>query len=230
MNTMAIRLDDMIEKHRGFIGDASHQLRTPLTGLQLRLENLESDLKNPAHKADVALAIAETNRLARIVADLLKLAGAERNPELETIDLVPLVDARVDIWNSSASPGDPNIVLATDTNTMFAITIPGAVEQMLDNLLDNAVAVAPPDTDVEVDVTSTNDQVLICVADRGPGLDEDSKKRALERFWRGDNSKHGTGLGLAVVKTLAEAAGGSVSLDDRQGAGLAVTVTLRATP
>ena len=225
---MAIRLDEMIKKHRGFIGDASHQLRTPLTGLQLRLENLESDLRNPTQKADVALAIAETNRLARIVADLLELARAERDPEVETIDVVSLVDARVDIWNSSASPGDPQITLVTDTSTMFATAITGALEQILDNLLDNAVAVAPPGTAVEVALTSNSDQVLICVADRGPGLDRDSKERALERFWRGDNSKHGTGLGLAVVKTLAEASGGSVSLEDRQGAGLAVTVTLRA--
>ena len=94
-----------------------------------------------------------------------------------------------------------------------------------DNLLDNAVAVAPPGSTVTVSVERRADAHVLAVADRGPGLTDTDKQRATGRFWRGDESRPGTGLGLAIVRSLVESHGGQIHLVDVGGGGLRVEVT-----
>ncbi len=226
MNTMAQRLDLLLEEHRAFVADASHQLRTPLTALRLRLENLQSDLDGSGGAEDLSAAIDETNRLSVLVADLLKLARAEQTAAPEPVDLVELARERVDTWSAIAdgagialdltSPGDPVVVRAVHSG----------VEQILDNLVDNAITVSPADTRVSVTVSPGQREHRIVIADEGPGLTDELKAQAFDRFWRLDNSTPGTGLGLPIARALAEASGGSLLLQDSAAGGLAVTVTL----
>jgi signal transduction histidine kinase len=226
MNTMAQRLDQLLEEHRAFVADASHQLRTPLTALRLRLENLQSDLDGTENAEDLSAAIEETNRLSVLVADLLKLARAEQTAAPEPVDLVELARERVDTWSAIAdgagialdltSPGDPVVVSAVHSG----------VEQILDNLVDNAITVSPADTRVSVTVSPGQREHRIIVADEGPGLADELKAQAFDRFWRLDNSTPGTGLGLPIARALAEASGGSLLLQDSAAGGLAVTVAL----
>jgi signal transduction histidine kinase len=226
MNTMAQRLDQLLEEHRAFVADASHQLRTPLTALRLRLENLQSDLDGTENAEDLSAAIEETNRLSVLVADLLKLARAEQTAAPEPVDLVELARERVDTWSAIAdgagialdltSPGDPVVVSAVHSG----------VEQILDNLVDNAITVSPADTRVSVTVSPGQREHRIIVADEGPGLADELKAQAFDRFWRLDNSTPGTGLGLPIARALAEASGGSLLLRDSAAGGLAVTVAL----
>jgi signal transduction histidine kinase len=125
-----------------------------------------------------------------------------------------------------------HVTLALDVPDVevWARAVPGAAEQVLDNLIDNALCASPPGATVTLIVEAGLDEHRLTVADEGPGLDDGQKARALDRFWRGRSAQPGTGLGLAIVAALSSASGGSVALSDRAPAGLAVTVTLPAAP
>jgi signal transduction histidine kinase len=235
MSTMANRLDTVLQDQRRFVADASHQLRTPLTALRLRLENLQSDLAvadtatsgDHAQPAVDALerAIAETERLTELVTSLLQLARADDLPATEVTDLGVMVGDRVDTWTASAEERGVELRHRRPEAGTPIRCVPGAIEQVLDNLLDNALAVAPSGSTVDVEIAeAAGDVVELRVVDRGPGLADDAKVDALRRFWRGDITRPGTGLGLAIVDTLAAASGGGVRLSDTFGGGLTVVV------
>ena len=243
MASMARRLDAVLSDQRRFVADASHQLRTPLTALRLRLENLQSDLTyadrvgpvraghdNSAVEA-LERAIGETERLTELVSNLLQLARADDDPVTEVADLGVLVRDRVDTWTAMAEERGVDLRHWSADEPKLVRCVPGAVEQILDNLFDNALAVAPSGTDIEVEISapfssSASGIVEFRVIDHGPGLAEVAKVDALRRFWRGDTSWPGTGLGLAIVETLATASGGGVELVDTVGGGLTVVVQL----
>ncbi|MBC8194192.1 MAG: HAMP domain-containing protein [Acidimicrobiia bacterium] len=223
LNVMAARLDSLLESQRQFVADASHQLRTPLTALRLRIENI-GHLLGPGHDEDLAAVLDETERLTTLVEQLLELSRAERSIEVEEVDLVRLATDRVDTWSAVAGEREVTIVLSAPDDAAAVAAAPGSVDQILDNLLDNAVAVAPPGSTVTVSVERRADAHVLAVADRGPGLSDADKQRATDRFWRGDADRPGTGLGLAIVRSLVEAHGGQVQLVDVDGGGLKVEV------
>jgi len=248
MATMAQRLDAVLRDQRRFVADASHQLRTPLTALRLRLENLQSDLADvdradgdragndragDDHSAVDSLerAIGETERLTELVSNLLQLARADDHPVTEVADLGVLVRDRVDTWTAMAEERSVDLRHRSAEEPTFVRCVPGAIEQILDNLFDNALAVAPSGTGIEVEISAASGDsgrgvVELRVIDHGPGLGDAAKVDALRRFWRGDTSRPGTGLGLAIVETLATASGGQVALEDTAGGGLTVVVQL----
>jgi len=228
MNTMAQRLERILAEHREFVADASHQLRTPLTALRLRLENLQSTASTPNDAEDLSAAVEETNRLASLVGDLLQFARAEETAAPETVDLTQLAADRVDTWSAIADVADVALDLTSPNGAVFVGAVPGGVEQILDNLIDNAITAAPRGTHVSVTVVRGRTDHRFTVADEGPGLGDDLKARALDRFWRSDHSEPGTGLGLPIANALAKASGGSLVLLDSPAGGLAVTVTLPA--
>jgi signal transduction histidine kinase len=229
MNTMARRLERLLEEHRSFVADASHQLRTPLTALRLRLENLQSEWATADGAEDLSAAVDETGRLAGLVNDLLKLARAEQTAATEPVDLVQLARDRVDTWSASADVADVALDFTSPRGPVAVSAVPTGVEQVLDNLIDNAIAASAPGARVFVTVTPGHTHHRFTVADEGPGLSDELKARALDRFWRFDDSKPGSGLGLPIVRTLVEASHGSLLLHDSAAGGLAVTVTLPAT-
>jgi len=244
MTTMAQRLDAVLSDQRRFVADASHQLRTPLTALRLRLENLQSDLAaqdrgdndgdpdaDPDAHAVEALerAIGETERLTELVSNLLQLARADDQPVTSIADLGGLVRDRVDTWTASADERGVELRHRSGDQSILVRCIPGAIEQILDNLLDNALAVAPSGSSIDVVIDRiAAKSVELRVVDHGPGLDDAAKIDAMRRFWRGDTSRPGTGLGLAIVDTLASSSGGRVVLADTVGGGLTVIVELPA--
>ena len=119
-----------------------------------------------------------------------------------------------------------DLTITTDRDSVIAAAVPGAIEQILDNLLDNAIGVAPAGSTVTVTVIAGTTTHRLVVTDHGPGLSDDDKERATRRFWRGDTSRPGSGLGLAIAASLARASGGSLSLADAPSGGLAVMVDL----
>jgi signal transduction histidine kinase len=228
MNTMAHRLERLLDDHRSFVADASHQLRTPLTALRLRLENLQSEWGTADGADDLSAAVEETGRLAGLVNDLLKLARAEKTAPAEPADLVALARDRVDTWSASAEVAEVALDLRTPGGPLVVSALPNGVEQILDNLIDNAITASPPGARVTLTVTAGRDTHSFTVADEGPGLSDDLKARALERFWRLDDTTSGSGLGLPIAQTLVDASGGTLALADSAAGGLAVTVTLPA--
>ena len=227
--TMARRLDELLTAQRSFVADASHQLRSPLTALRLRLENLQSQL-DAGTAAELDATIEETDRLSTLVNNLLQLARADEHPATAHFDLARLTADRIDTWTAVADARDVSLQRAGSDAPVPVTAVPGAIEQILDNLLDNALDAAPSGTTITVTITPALDTCQLRIADQGTGLTDEQKSNAVRRFWRGDASGPGTGLGLAIVDALATASGGRLELTDTPGGGLAAVVTLPTAP
>ena len=225
-NTTAATLEQLLAAQRAFVADASHQLRTPLTALRLRLENLQPALE-PTEQGEVAAAIAETDRLARLVDGLLALARADaQQGEPVPVDVAAVVADRVALWAPQAAGKSVTVTAGGETHGSV-LAIPGALEQILDNLISNALNVSPPDSTITLTVEHTPSWLTLHVIDQGPGLNAEARQRAFDRFWRvpGSRSK-GSGLGLAIVAELAAQSGGQATLGDGPGGGLDASIRL----
>ncbi len=225
-NETVARLDALLDSQQAFVADASHQLRTPLAALRLRLENLERDVE-PAGASDLDAALDEVERLARLVDGLLALARADAAvPAVEPVDVCAVVDGRVGHWAPHAAARGVGLE-ANVPASLRALATPGALEQVLDNLLSNAIAVSPESGVVTVAASGAGSRIELHVIDQGPGMSADQRTRAFDRFWRAGPPGGGTGLGLAIVHRLVTADGGTVELRDAAGGGLDAVVELR---
>jgi signal transduction histidine kinase len=226
-NDMVARLDVLVGTQEEFVADASHQLRSPLTALRLRIENLRYDA-DPTAEADLDGALEEVERLSRLVNGLLALARADRRaPGRALREVAPLLEARGEAWAAAAA--EAGVVLEVSAQPGIRCDLAeGALEQVLDNLLANAIEAAPPGTAVALAAAAGGGAAEISVTDAGPGMDAESREHAFDRFWRGRDDRHGSGLGLAIVKRLVEADGGTVRLEEAEGGGLHAVVTLPA--
>jgi signal transduction histidine kinase len=228
-NEMARRLRDLIDRQRAFVGDASHQLRTPLTGLRLRLENLEETVDD-ASLPDVQGALTEIDRLGRLVEQLLVLARAEDSPPIpEVVDLGERVTERCDLWTAVAAERGVSIRSHGVSNgPVSGLAVPDAIDQILDNLIDNALSASPEGSEIEVRLERGAVHHTVRIIDSGPGMTPEQMDRAFDRFWRSDTTRAGTGLGLAIVRRLAEASAGSAQLERARSGGLEAVVTIPA--
>ena len=232
-NDMAARLEALVRSQRDFVADASHQLRTPLTALRLRIESLEDTALGPdvdpdAAQDDLRAIDTELERLGHTGRRAAR-PGTQRDDHLGRTPSMPSPIARTAVlrWSPLAEEHDVTLDLEATGDAPVRV-VAGGLEQMLDNLIDNALSVAPPDSAVQVRVTEHGDQVCVAVRDHGPGLSEVDRARATDRFWRAPGAPAGgTGLGLAIVAELAAVSGGSVALlAPDEGDGLVVEVRL----
>ncbi len=230
INRTAGRLIDLLEVQRSFVGDASHQLRTPLTALSLQLENLQhaSRVLTPE---DFAPVLAELDRLSRLVGSLLQLARTDADPSPpREVDLAAVAAERVHYWQPLAEEQGLTLLFRGPEHAP-ALALEGVVEQVVDNLLANAFEATPAPGTVTVTVGSKGAQAELHVLDTGHGLSPDDRRRALWRFWRGpQSSPEGSGLGLAIVEQLVRLSGGSVILDESPEGGVDAHVTLPGAP
>ena len=178
-------------------------------------------------------ALAETDRLSRLVQSLLVIARSESaQAPITAVDLADVVHDRAETWSEVAARNDVTIVCA-GMDELWADAVDGGVEQMLDNVLSNALAVSPTGSQVTI-TTSVHEEQWgrIVVQDDGPGMSEDERAQATARFWRPVGATtSGSGLGLAIVDHLALASGGQLSLEAGQGAtGLRVVIDLPRRP
>ena len=230
-NAMTARIDDLVTRQRRFAGDASHQLRSPLTALRLQLEQAAASADPQSVSRQLDAAVGETERLQRLIDGLLFLSRtpADEVPT-EPIDVSALVGERVATWSAMGAERDVELRTAALPVGLLARAAPGAAEQILDNYLDNALSVSAANSVIEVRVARDGDTVVVDVIDEGPGMPDDHLQRAFDRFWRAPDAPHiGSGLGLAIVHQLAMASGGSVALRNRADRpGLIATVRLPA--
>jgi signal transduction histidine kinase len=235
-NMMAGRLETLVHGHRAMLADVSHQLRTPLTALRLRLDLLAVD-SPPADAEELAGAQEEIARLSRLVDGLLATARAESVTEqLENIDVVAAVTERAAAWQPVADGHDVKLAMdmsgipgGKEAGHPLVALGSGHLEQILDNLLDNAItAIGDGGGIVTVSVASTATAgTTLTVADNGPGMTPQERSRAFLRFASGAAS--GTGLGLAIVHRLVTSNGGTILLDDTPGGGLTVMLQFPGT-
>lgn len=228
-NSMATRLQALVERQRAFAGTASHQLRTPLTALRLRLEQLAGDELPDDARRHVDAALDETDRLHRMIEGLLALSRAEDAVVGPVeIDLAGVVRERAAHWEALAAEREIEVVVSAPPRVRV-LAVPGAAEQIVDNLVDNALDVSPPGSMLRLYVVEVDDGADLHVVDAGPGLSAEERSVAFDRFWRGDRAlPGGTGLGLAIVRQLATAGGGTAELHEAPTGGLDAVVRFRS--
>lgn len=226
-NDMAERLELLINQQRTFAADASHQLRTPLTALRLRLERAHDLLESDPAGAAERLSAAETeaDRLSNLIEGLLLLSRTEAaDVQRETVDLAAVTRSRVEQWQALALESGVKLRFEGPVNAEV-IAVPNAVEQIVDNYIDNALSVSPPKSRIIVRVMTAGSRSSVHVLDQGPGLSIEECSRAFDRFWRANSDRHGSGLGLAIVAQLARASGGKAQLAPRPEGGLDASAT-----
>ena len=231
-NATAARLEQLVGTQRAFVADASHQLRTPLAAMRLRLENLEPDVHGAAAE-DLEGALDEVARLSRLVDGLLALTRAEQSPSSPSaIAVDAVIDGRCDAWDAFAA--EKHVRIAADVDgAPVARATPGRLEQVVDNLLNNALEVAPEGSAVRLAVADRGPWVELRVSDEGPGMSPEERACAFDRFWQsGGARKEGRpnghfGLGLSIVRELVVGDGGDVALEPSATGGLEVVVRMR---
>ncbi|MFD9739763.1 ATP-binding protein [Umezawaea sp. NPDC059074] len=224
LNDGAHRLGVLYQAQRRFVSDASHQLRTPLTALRLSLDNLHDLVPDDEDRTAVDGAVGEVARMTRLVNDLLALARLQAvPPHPERVVLRDVVESRTRAWRAAAA--DADITLRVDVPAGLAVlATPGHLEQILDNLVSNAIDFAPERGAISVHAAEAQDRVELHVSDTGPGMTAEQRQRAFDRFYTARPG--GTGLGLAIVRELAEDDHAVVELRPVHPHGLDVRVSL----
>jgi signal transduction histidine kinase len=225
-NEMTDKLSRAVATEKRFVADASHQLRTPLTGLRLRLEEA-SHARTPAEaEPDLQEGMREVDRLAGMVDELLALSRAQNGsgPGSE-LDPVAIADDGVERWRGAAAERGVELRRAHDHAPGRVFGAAPDAERALDSLIENAIVYSDGGR-----VTVKVDRRDIVVLDEGPGLSLGEEEAVFERFHRGHagrSSASGSGLGLSIARQLAERWGGGVTLanrDDRRGACAVLTL------
>jgi two-component system sensor histidine kinase MprB len=227
-NGMLDRVEDSVDAQRQLVADASHELRTPVSALRTNVEVLaEAGDEIDAEQRGVILTdvVAQADELSHLVGDLMELArGEERREEEEDVRLDALVAEAVDRARRHA----PTVSFLT---TLVPCVVPGAPDRLsraVNNLLDNAAKYGPPGGEVDVTVTLEGDRAQIAVRDHGPGVDPAEADHIFDRFARGAQARQqgGAGLGLAIVRQVAESHGGTIAVTAADGGGARFVLTL----
>jgi signal transduction histidine kinase len=233
-NEMAATVADVLDRQRQFVSHASHQLRNPLTALRLRVEDLGADLHDPEVVELHRLALEETERLGHVLESLLALARAERGRYgLVDVDAGEVAWARLVAWQPVAARCGVRLRYVRPARPLRARAVATALDQALDALIDNAVKFTAAhkatgdgsgsdEALVTVRVAAHDGGVAVHVTDTGPGLTDEHRDQATDRFWRAPDAQNvdGSGLGLPIVAVLVEASGGRLDLLAGQPRGL----------
>lgn len=224
-NTMAGRTETLVHGHRAVVADVSHQLRTPLTALRLKLDLLGADADGET-ASELVGAQMEIARLSRLVDGLLAVARAEHAvPRPGPVAVDGVLAERMAAWEPLSH--ERGVRLTAHCRPAVTASLgQGDLEQILDNLVANALEAVPEGRTVRMAVARQNDTVIVRVVDDGPGMSAAARETAFHRF--GNAGASGSGLGLAIVHRLVTANGGTATLGPTPGGGLTVELRLPA--
>jgi signal transduction histidine kinase len=223
-DAMATRLSTLVDGHRAVIADVSHELRTPMSALRLRLELLRA--QRPTDEPELTSALAELDRLSRMVDGLLAVARAEASSAApREVAIGALIRERASVWEPLAVERGVKITVTAPID-IRAWVVSDHLEQILDNLLGNCFDLAPPPAHVRLSLSSRGQDAVVSVVDDGPGMTVAQRESAFRRFVTGRSDNGGTGLGLAIVHRLVTSGGGTIELSQTAGGGLTAELTL----
>jgi signal transduction histidine kinase len=230
-NEMADEVIAVVDAQAAMTADVSHQLRTPLAALRLRLDLLADEVGGDT-RAEIVGMIAETSRLSRLVDGLLAVARADATVAAPSrVDVSAVCAERAVAWEPIASERGVRLELDGGSRCFAAVT-PGHLEQILDNVLANALDAVPPGGTVRLAVGTDGPadrparDTTLRVADDGPGMSAELREHAFDRFVTDRRGDGGTGLGLAIVGRLVAADHGTAELSETPGGGLTVELRL----
>lgn len=230
LNALFDRLRAVNTGQRQFLQDAAHQLRTPLAGLQMQIELLES---HPADAAALARLKHSVQRVTRLANQLLALARAEAGAQLmvnaSTVDFAHLIDDMVEEWLEKADARSIDLGIAREPVSI--VGDPTLLRELIANLMDNALRYTPNGGEVSLHCAVADGMLELEISDTGPGIPEDRWEAVFERFYRlPETSLSGSGLGLPIAREIARCHHGSIRISaSPRGKGTRVQVSLPLT-
>lgn len=225
---MLDRVQDAFEDQRRFVHEASHELRNPLAVARTNLELALNSGDPHALKKGADIALRATDRMSVLVEDLLEQAR-QAIPELrrDSVDLGQLISEVA--FEFKAVADQRNLTIEASPGDQATINGDGlALRRAVSNLVANAVRLAPEGSTIDLATSADGDCVLISVADEGPGIAPGDREAVFERFWRGNDPGSGSGLGLSIVRQIAERHGGTASVVSDEGRGSTFTLRIPA--
>jgi two-component system, OmpR family, sensor histidine kinase TctE len=232
LNRLFATLRTSVQSQQQFIANTAHQLRTPITGMQAQLDLLIDEAAAKPVKERLLTLREGGRQLARTANQLLTLARAD--PGVNFADKRQAVRLDTHVGEVAARYFDralqANLDLGVDVKPVSAIADPALLDDLISNLVDNAINYTPAGGSVTITAGETNGRAYVAVEDTGPGIPEAERQRVLRRFYRLPNSTgHGSGLGLAIVQEIAQLHGAAVSLTSGvNGSGMRVQVVFPA--
>jgi two-component system sensor histidine kinase QseC len=228
LNRMLAQIQEVMGRERRFIADAAHEMRTPLAVLRVHAQNLMEAASEGERRASLEHLIAGVDRTSRLVNQLLTMARIEPQAGAQPpapIDLAATVrDSLVQLtpWLLSK---DLELVFDVGDNIGLVRVDPAAIDIALNNLVTNAVNFSPRHGVITVKLVEKSNGYELSVEDEGPGIDEQDRDRLFERFYSRANDQ-GAGLGLTIVKAIADRLGGQIRLENRIAGGLRATLEI----
>ncbi len=236
MNRMLSRLEDSFVTLRRFTADASHELKTPLMVLRSGVERAMTNPGTPTESlAALEEVLEEIHRMSELVENLLTLARADEGGARLAVDTCDLRELVSEASETAGILGEaPRIAVRTEVPaTPVEVAVDRSrIRQLLLNLVTNAIKYTPPGGKVSIGLVDQDQAVAIIVGDNGVGIAPADLPHIFDRFYRADSARSrtgdrpGAGLGLAITKWIAEAHGGTITVQSRPGRGTAFTVTL----
>ena len=231
-NSLTDRLQTTETLRRRFVSDASHELKTPLAAIRLLTDSiLQTDNMDMETVRDFVTDIgSEAERLSRITEDLLRLTRLDSNQvdPPEVVEVAPVLEQVMRMMSLLAQEKGTELTCQTGGDCRVLAT-KGEVHQVIYNLTDNAVKYSGSHGSVRVELRRDGNDVVLTVADNGPGIPEEDLPRVFERFYRVDKARSrqtgGSGLGLAIVRAIINRNRGEIQVDSCPGKGTAFTVT-----
>ena len=230
-NSLTDRLQTTEAARRRFVSDASHELKTPLAGIRLLTDSIlqTEDMNADTTREFVEDIGREAQRLSRITEDLLRLTRLDSDllDAPETVEVAPVLEQVMRMMSLLAQEKGTELTYRMEENCRVSAT-KGEVHQVIYNLTDNAVKYSGKNGKVRVELRHEDHDVVLTVADNGPGIPEEDLPKVFERFYRVDKARSraagGTGLGLSIVQDTVKKRGGTVSAANRAGGGAVFTV------
>jgi signal transduction histidine kinase len=235
-NRMSAELDQLERLRRDLVANVSHELKTPISALRAHLENLLDGVERPDPET-LQVMLAQSERLGRLVDQLLDLSRLESGDvplHREEVALAPLVSQVLSEIEVAGAGRSVELERAVPDDLPAVYADRERIHQVLFNLLDNAVRFTPPGGRVTVSADRHDGSVDVHVADTGPGIPPEHLPRLFERFYRADPARSqkegGTGIGLAIARSVVEAHGGRIWADSSPGQGSVFTFELPVAP
>ncbi len=228
LNHMIIDLEAAYLRERRFVSDAAHELRNPLASLLINVDNAIEESRDAEAVDSLDSMKISIKRLSHLVSQLLALSHLEKGESgvtFESVDLAQLCFSAIDSVRAAAEVKSISVeLIGTDTNCEMKGARP-LLESLISNLLDNAIRYCAPGCLVQLQCRREGNQLLLSVDDSGTGLDAEQRDKATGRFYRaGDTNLSGAGLGLSIVKTIAQSHAGILDLSESKLGGLCVTI------
>ncbi len=232
-NEMAASLERSDRERRDMLADIAHELRTPLSVIRGRLEGIVDGIYTE-NGPQVSMALEQTYLLQRLVDDLhlLTLAETRKLPfDKSTVNVVSIIERVLEMFAAEAQEKNISLSFPEQNGNLSASVDPQRFEQVISNLINNALRYVPNAGKVWITANETPDGVRIAVNDNGAGIPDEDLPYIFDRFWRKDKSRSrttgGTGLGLAIAKQLVEAQGGKIQAKNLPEGGLQLVVDLK---